>query len=132
MKRMISILLTAAMIFVLLPASGMTLFAEESAIWDGSVATGFASGTRTEGDPYIIETAEQLAFLASSTNSGKYIKFANDIVLNDTSDWESWDTIPPTNSWTPIEATVPILSAALLTVMGILSMGYISIQPIIN
>ena len=39
-------------------------------LWDGSAATSFASGSGTEADPYIIETAAQLAFLASSVNSG--------------------------------------------------------------
>ncbi|MGN0699916.1 MAG: hypothetical protein ACI4J8_02845, partial [Oscillospiraceae bacterium] len=32
-----------------------------SAVWDGSVATGYASGSGTEEDPYIIKTAPQLA-----------------------------------------------------------------------
>ncbi|NLO45905.1 MAG: hypothetical protein GX107_05295, partial [Clostridiales bacterium] len=56
-------------------------------VWDGSVAAGFASGSGTEGDPYIIETAPQLAFLSSSVNSGttydgKFIKLTDDIELN--------------------------------------------------
>lgn len=78
-----------------------------AAIWDGSIATGFAKGTGTESDPYIIETAEQLAFLASSVNSGtnysdEYIKLVNDIVLNDTANWGNWGTVAPTNTWTAI------------------------------
>lgn len=36
-------------------------------IWDGTVATGFASGNGTEKDPYIISNAAELAYLASST-----------------------------------------------------------------
>lgn len=56
-------------------------------VWDGSVASGFASGSGVDGDTYIIETAAQLAYLASSVNGGttyegKFIKLANDIVLN--------------------------------------------------
>ena len=55
--------------------------------WDGSVANGFESGKGTEEDPYIVKTASQLAYLAQSVNggnnySGKFIKLANDIVLN--------------------------------------------------
>ncbi len=56
--------------------------------WDGGTASGFASGTGTQDDPYIIETAEQLAYLSASVNntettySGSYIKLANNIVLN--------------------------------------------------
>ena len=61
---------------------------ETSAIWDGTAATGFASGSGTESDPYIIESAGQLAYLAKTVNNGityqgKYIKLANDIELND-------------------------------------------------
>lgn len=38
--------------------------------WDGTVAEGFASGMGTETDPFVIETAAQLAFFANSVNSG--------------------------------------------------------------
>ena len=56
-------------------------------VWDGSVASGFESGTGTEEDPYIIKTAAQLAYLAQTTNAGnsyegKFFKLANDIMLN--------------------------------------------------
>ena len=57
-------------------------------IWNGSVATGFAGGTGTVNDPYLIETAEQLAFLKDNTNSstsyykGKYFRLTADIDLN--------------------------------------------------
>ena len=54
--------------------------------WDGTIATGFARGTGTETDPYIIETPQQLAYLASTTNSGtnysgKYFKQEADLNL---------------------------------------------------
>ncbi len=76
-------------------------------IWDGTVAKGFESGSGTESDPYIVKTPEQLAFLAKSVNSGtsyykKYISLANDIKLNDTTNWKNWATAAPKNSWTPI------------------------------
>lgn len=57
-------------------------------VWDGTTATAFAGGTGTELDPYLIETSEQLARLASLTNSGtlatsgKYFKQTDVIVLN--------------------------------------------------
>ena len=56
-------------------------------LWDGSLASGFASGNGTEKDPYKIQTAEELAFLAKSVNegtsySGKYLILTNDIDLN--------------------------------------------------
>ncbi len=85
----------------------ISAFATTPDIWDGSVATGFASGTGTESNPYIIETPEQLAYLAKKVNSGntydgKFIKLANDIYLNDTTNWENWDTSAPANLWTAI------------------------------
>lgn len=56
--------------------------------WDGSIAEGFAGGSGAEGDPYLIYTAAQLAYLAKSVNEGnsykgKYILLANDLCLND-------------------------------------------------
>ena len=60
-------------------------------LWNGTVAEGFASGTGTKNDPYVIETPEQLAYLAQTVNggtsySGRYFVLANNIYLNDTSD----------------------------------------------
>ena len=40
----------------------------EANLWDGSVATGFAGGTGTESDPYLIENGAQLAYLAKMVN----------------------------------------------------------------
>ena len=40
-------------------------------VWNGSVATAFASGKGTQADPYVIETGAQLAYLARQVNSGK-------------------------------------------------------------
>ena len=39
--------------------------------WSGETADSFSSGNGTEEDPYIIETAEQLAFFASQVNAGE-------------------------------------------------------------
>ncbi len=36
-------------------------------VWDGSVATGFAGGSGTASDPYLIETPAQLAYLAQGS-----------------------------------------------------------------
>ncbi|MBR2915744.1 MAG: hypothetical protein IKC06_08110, partial [Clostridia bacterium] len=57
-------------------------------VWDGSVADGFASGTGTESDPFIIETASQLAYFAKSVDEGndylgQFVKLANNIKLNE-------------------------------------------------
>ncbi|HHU87480.1 MAG: hypothetical protein ACOX86_12265, partial [Pelotomaculaceae bacterium] len=41
-----------------------------SPLWDGSVATGFAGGTGTEADPYLISNGAELAYFAQQVNSG--------------------------------------------------------------
>ena len=66
-------------------------------IWDGSIAPAFAGGTGTAENPYQIATGAQLAYLASSVNSGETYAGKNfvltaDIDLNGL-------------SWTPIANT---------------------------
>ena len=47
-------------------------------------ANGYASGTGTESDPYIIETEAQLKYLVTDTDTAdKYYKLANNIVVNE-------------------------------------------------
>ncbi len=66
-----------------------------AATWDGSsVASGFDYGNGTKEEPYLISTAAELAYLATSVNSGTtysgvYFQLTNDIDLAD-------------NAWTPI------------------------------
>ena len=56
-------------------------------IWDGTATYSFAGGTGTEKDPYLISTAEQLAYVATAVNqgvdtfSGKYLKLTQDLHL---------------------------------------------------
>ena len=54
--------------------SGTTLPGGESILdadsWDGTVASGFAGGTGTSDDPYLISTSAQLAYLAQQVNGG--------------------------------------------------------------
>ncbi len=91
MKKTIAIIMTVVMIagmaaLMLMPAS---------AAWDGTaVATGFESGTGTEADPFVIKTAEQLAYLSAQVKAkesyeGKYFVLAANIDLGK-------------NAWTPI------------------------------
>ncbi len=80
---------------------------EDSVIWNGLSASGFESGSGTMANPYVIKTPNQLAYLSERSNngltySGKYFVLANDIVLNDTTNWESWGTTAPENTWTAI------------------------------
>ncbi len=55
-------------------------------VWSGDVATGYAAGDGTEGNPYIIETAEQLALCVSKGETDvnkRHFKLGADIYLND-------------------------------------------------
>ena len=59
----------------------------EADVWDGTVANGFAGGSGTEADPYLISTGAQLAYLSklsygNSYGSGQYFKLINSIDLN--------------------------------------------------
>lgn len=65
-------------------------------IWDGSVASSFGGGTGTETNPYRINSAAQLAYLAevfndpdvkNNTYYGKYYKLTSNIDL-DKREWE--------------------------------------------
>ena len=52
-------------------------------IWDGSIASAFAGGTGTAENPYQIATGAQLAFLASSVNSGETYAGKNFVLTAD-------------------------------------------------
>ncbi len=68
MKKVLSVL-TA--VLICMSAFSFSATAEEDFdIWDGSIASGFASGDGSGRAPFIIETAEQFAFFAKSVNEG--------------------------------------------------------------
>ncbi|MCT4687935.1 GLUG motif-containing protein [Vallitalea sp.] len=50
-------------------------------VWNGTVASGYASGSGTEEDPYVISTAAELAYSAQDI-SNKCVKLIKDIDLN--------------------------------------------------
>ena len=50
--------------------------------WIDHAADGFAGGAGTEGDPFLISTPEQLAYLAKRVNAGTF-EFADIKILND-------------------------------------------------
>jgi len=85
---------------------GMLTFNPDD-VWDGTVADGYASGDGSKENPYIIENAAQLAYLAEhdqDETKGKYYKLAKDIIVNDLRGWENWDLDNgPANRMTPIE-----------------------------
>ena len=54
--------------------------------WDGTVADGFAGGSGSQSDPYVITNAAELAYLAKIVNGGdacrgKYFRLTSDIYL---------------------------------------------------
>ena len=84
MKKVISFLL--ASLFLVISLSGCDVDLKEDA-WDGSAAEAFADGDGTEKDPFVIEKASQLAFLAQEVNAGtayegQYFVLEKDIDLN--------------------------------------------------
>lgn len=83
-------------------------FGEKSALWDASVADGFAGGSGTEEDPFLVTNASELAYLAQTVNSegseyrGQYVRLEADIHFNDT-EKHLWvlNAVP----WIPIGGT---------------------------
>ena len=69
----------------------------EEAKWEGNYASGFAGGTGTEADPYLIANADQLAYFSAAVGgmgtdkeknsfNGEFVKLVNDIDLDDMSE----------------------------------------------
>lgn len=89
-KMRLALLALAALAWIAVPVSARA----ETDVWDGTTASGFAGGTGTEGDPWLIENAEQLAYLAQQVNNGtdyerKHFRLVSDLDLRG-------------NEWTPI------------------------------
>ncbi|MBO5293975.1 MAG: hypothetical protein J6B71_01810, partial [Clostridia bacterium] len=108
-KRTLTI--TLALILILGMFAAIPVSADTA--WTGQAATAFAGGSGTKADPYVIETAEQLAFLAKSVNEGtsykgQYLVLKNDIALNDIAGYANWGTQAPANVW----AVIGLLEAA--------------------
>ena len=117
-KRMTAVLCAAvtavSAMCAVLPAQLPEVFAEDIPVWDGTYDTSWYTAdhlTRTvngsEWAYYKIGTAEELAGLSYLVRHGNrmentYIELTNDIKLNDTSNFENWETEPPVNNWTPI------------------------------
>ena len=91
-KMRLALLALATLVWIAVPVSAR---AEETVnVWNGSIASGFAAGDGTQGNPFQIETAAQLAYFAKTVNAGerydgKYIILKNNININN-------------QEWTPI------------------------------
>ena len=71
---------------------------DTGAVWDGTTAAAFGSGSGTAADPYIITKGSELKLAVTSTNSKLYYRLANDIYLNDVSTTE-WYSEKGNNEW---------------------------------
>ncbi len=121
-KKILSIFLVLCLVLSVLPAIGAA--AESTAdenVWDGSVATGFASGSGSQLNPYLITNGAELAYLAKLINidanmfATTYFKLGADIILNPSSAFRYDGEMNITdvrrdinvNKWTPIGAYMP-------------------------
>ena len=93
-KRIGSLLLILVLCFTLLPTAAL---AEDDA-WNGSTAAAFAGGTGTAEDPYQIANGAELAYLASSVNSGESYEEKN-FVLTANIDLNGLPWTPIANSF---------------------------------
>ncbi len=59
---------------------------EDIAVWDGTIATSYRSGSGTESNPYIISNGSELAYfstqLENNSYQNTYFKLNGDIILN--------------------------------------------------
>ena len=93
-KRILSCLIALTLCLSLLPTAALA----EDGAWDGSTAAAFAGGTGTAEDPYQIANGAQLAYLASSVNSGETYEEKN-FVLTANIDLNGLPWTPIANSF---------------------------------
>ena len=70
-KKILSLLLTLCLVMTFVPMAAFAEDVQNINVWDGSTAAAFAGGTGTAENPYQIANGAQLAYLASSVNSGQ-------------------------------------------------------------
>ena len=96
-KKILSLLVTMGLAASLVPVS---VFADGTEAWDGSVAESFAGGKGTKDDPYQIATGSQLAYLGERMKSGTYGEKFQDTYFELTEDIDLGG-----KEWTPIGYT---------------------------
>jgi len=94
-RRVVSMLIMMAVLTAVF--GGIIPVQAKSEFWNGGSSTGFAGGSGTRTDPYIIETPNQLAFFCESVNKGttykeQYVKLAADLYMNDETFTFDYDT----------------------------------------
>ena len=97
-KKLISFLLALCLVMAFAPITAFAEDAQNINIWDGSTAAAFAGGTGTAENPYQIANGAQLAYLASSVNSGESYEEKN-FVLTANIDLNGLPWTPIANSF---------------------------------
>ena len=97
-KKILSLLVTMGLAASLVPVS---VFADGTEVWDGSIAESFAGGKGTKDDPYQIATGSQLAYFAKRVNAEEYGEKYADTYFELTEDIDLGG-----KEWTPIGYTV--------------------------
>ncbi len=97
-KKILSLLVTMGLAASLVPVS---VFADGTEVWDGSIAESFAGGKGTKDDPYQIANGSQLAYFAKRVNAEEYGEKYADTYFELTEDIDLGG-----KEWTPIGQTV--------------------------
>ena len=97
-KKILSLLVTMGLAASLVPVS---VFADGTEVWDGSVAESFAGGKGTKDDPYQIANGSQLAYFAKKVNAEEYGEKYADTYFELTEDIDLGG-----KEWTPVGETV--------------------------
>ena len=108
--RILPVLILAAAMLMAVPFISAASSASGTVPWNGSVAADFDGGDGSAGNPYRIADGAQLAYLSYLVGDGNtlfndpdvYYVLTADIVLNDTSDLNTWESTSPANAWIPI------------------------------
>ncbi len=99
----VSIVLTLCLCVGMLVAIPTTVAAEgDIQVWGGpksDVTEDYASIQQDADGNYLITTGEQLYAAIKKGGEGRKYKLANDIYLNDISNFDNWTSASPTNKW---------------------------------
>lgn len=128
MKRIISII---CCFFLIISSQQINVYSEdeESNVWSGKIADNYDGGNGTEGNPYLIRTAEQLAYLKKMVDDGNnydnnFFKLTDDIYLNDVSDFEKWSyQEAPKNKWEGINDFAGNIDGNYHSIYGLYNVG---------
>lgn len=86
LSTVVAVAIIAVSLFTVIP--GINIGADAATVtdtWDGTLATAFESGDGSKDNPYVIKTAEQLAYMALSktlNSADKYFKVVDNAVFD--------------------------------------------------